>query len=66
MPEYEEKGVELDCPYCGETIELMVDCSQREQDYVEDCQVCCKPMDVHASVDNGGTPSVTASRQDER
>jgi hypothetical protein len=34
------------CPYCGEVIELQVDGSAGEQDYVEDCSVCCRPIEV--------------------
>ena len=34
----------IQCPYCGEQIELLVDYSIKRQEYVEDCQVCCKPM----------------------
>lgn len=34
------------CPYCGERIELVVDCSIPEQSYIEDCSVCCHPMVV--------------------
>ncbi|HEY0893029.1 MAG TPA: CPXCG motif-containing cysteine-rich protein, partial [Cellvibrio sp.] len=30
----------LDCPYCGEPISVLVDCSLEQQTYVEDCQVC--------------------------
>lgn len=36
----------VDCPYCGECIELVVDCSIPEQTYIEDCSVCCHPMVV--------------------
>ncbi len=32
------------CPYCGEPISLLIDCSIPEQHYVEDCQVCCSPI----------------------
>jgi hypothetical protein len=33
------------CPVCGETIESAVDPSQGpSQRYVEDCQVCCRPL----------------------
>ncbi|MFP4227774.1 MAG: CPXCG motif-containing cysteine-rich protein [Salinivenus sp.] len=35
------------CPYCWETISLSVDPSVREQTYIEDCQVCCRPIQVH-------------------
>jgi len=35
---------EYDCPYCGETVETTVDLSGGDQTYIEDCQVCCKPI----------------------
>jgi hypothetical protein len=44
----------VDCPYCGEAIELIVDDSVEHQHYVEDCAVCCRPIDVDVSVDTGG------------
>jgi hypothetical protein len=34
------------CPYCGEPVQLIVDLSAGRQRYVEDCQVCCRPMVV--------------------
>jgi hypothetical protein len=40
------EGVTVDCPACGEPIELSVDTSVPEQEYVEDCSVCCRPMAV--------------------
>ncbi|HTT09093.1 MAG TPA: CPXCG motif-containing cysteine-rich protein [Gammaproteobacteria bacterium] len=47
-----EKSV--DCPYCGERIELLLDPSAGEtQEYVEDCAVCCQPMTVSFTVANG-------------
>ncbi|CRM54340.1 CPXCG motif-containing cysteine-rich protein [Pseudomonas fluorescens] len=33
-----------DCPYCGETVETTVDLSGGDQTYIEDCQVCCRPI----------------------
>jgi hypothetical protein len=55
----------LDCPYCGERISVLVDCSLEQQTYVEDCQVCCQPMVVQVAVDEEGEPSVYAQREDE-
>lgn len=49
MPEF----AAATCPYCGEPIELLVDVSAGSADYVEDCQVCCRPMQVHVEVDAG-------------
>lgn len=34
------------CPYCNEPIELLVDTSAGDQQYIEDCSVCCRPIDV--------------------
>lgn len=36
----------IHCPYCGEPIEVQVDTSAGEQAYIEDCQVCCKPIEM--------------------
>jgi hypothetical protein len=47
----EETGV--DCPYCGEHITLVLDLSVTSQDYIEDCFVCCQPMRVRYSAENG-------------
>jgi len=49
------------CPYCGETIEVLIDCSVPEQHYIEDCQVCCRPINFGVSVDETGKPRVTVS-----
>jgi Cysteine-rich CPXCG len=43
--------VEVLCPYCGEPLTLSVDESGgRRQVYVEDCAVCCQPIEVRARV----------------
>jgi hypothetical protein len=34
------------CPYCGEWIELAIDTLAGDQAYVEDCSVCCRPIEV--------------------
>jgi Cysteine-rich CPXCG len=41
-----ETTVDVTCPHCWETIQLFVDLSIAEQEYVEDCSVCCRPMTV--------------------
>ena len=45
----------LFCPYCGEQITVLIDCSVAEQSYVEDCQVCCQPivLDVTINLESG-------------
>jgi hypothetical protein len=40
------------CGYCGESCEIDVDpTGGSHQDYVEDCQVCCRPNRVRVHVD---------------
>jgi len=34
------------CPYCGEEISMVLDLSVRRQTYVEDCEVCCNPIEI--------------------
>ena len=38
------EAAEIDCPYCGERIAVVVDLSAGAQSYIEDCSVCCQPM----------------------
>jgi hypothetical protein len=48
----EEVG--LYCPYCGERITVLVDASESSQEYIEDCEVCCRPMVLTTFVDGAG------------
>ncbi|WP_262732049.1 MULTISPECIES: CPXCG motif-containing cysteine-rich protein [Gaetbulibacter] len=40
------------CPYCWEEISMLVDTSQSNQNYIEDCEVCCNPIRLNISVKN--------------
>ena len=40
------------CPHCWETITMLLDDSVLEQDYIEDCEVCCNPIHVHVKFYN--------------
>ena len=42
----------LDCPYCGEAIQIIVDCSISTQEYIEDCPVCCRPINFYVNVES--------------
>lgn len=53
--------VTIHCPACGEPQELGVDTSAGAQQYVEDCQVCCRPMEVSVDVDADGDALVRVS-----
>jgi hypothetical protein len=39
------------CPYCWEEISMVLDTSVAAQSYVEDCEVCCNPIEVHYAVE---------------
>jgi hypothetical protein len=50
---------EVACPYCGETIVIPIDPGGgANQEYVEDCQVCCRPCRVRVVYDDAGTAEV--------
>jgi transcription elongation factor Elf1 len=38
------------CPYCGERISMVLDTSVDQQTYIEDCEVCCRPIEVSYTV----------------
>jgi hypothetical protein len=54
--------IAVPCPYCGERVELMIDAGNDLQRYVEDCPVCCRPMEVTVAFDAGGELLVSATR----
>jgi hypothetical protein len=39
-----ENPIDVQCPWCGETFVTFFDASTGDQSYVEDCQVCCRPI----------------------
>ena len=55
----------LQCPYCGEQIEVVVDCSVKRQEYVEDCSVCCRPITLSVVSSHGEVASIEARTEDE-
>jgi hypothetical protein len=40
----------VQCPYCGEIIDIFVDTTVALQNYIEDCPVCCRPIEISVSV----------------
>jgi hypothetical protein len=56
---------DIACPYCGEVITIPLDLSAGSQSYVEDCQVCCQPIQVAVQVaESGALERVTPERMD--
>jgi transcription elongation factor Elf1 len=46
--------ITIQCPYCGESYETVVDLSAGSQRYVEDCAVCCRPIEIALRVGDDG------------
>ncbi|MFT5259544.1 MAG: hypothetical protein ACI9J2_001012 [Saprospiraceae bacterium] len=59
----QEKSIE--CPYCGECIDLLLEIIDEDQDYIEDCQVCCRPIGVLLTVLEEGEFTVTIKHENE-
>lgn len=55
----------VDCPYCGEAVSVSVDCSAGTHDFIEDCTVCCRPIELCAEINASRLIHVTARRDDE-
>ncbi|WP_458071267.1 CPXCG motif-containing cysteine-rich protein [Rhodanobacter sp. BL-MT-08] len=56
---------DISCPYCGEPIEILVDESAGDQFYIEDCQVCCRPISLSVRIDDDGEPQVSAAGEND-
>jgi transcription elongation factor Elf1 len=41
------------CPYCNERISVMLDPSEKRQQYIEDCEVCCNPIEITCEFNEG-------------
>jgi len=49
-----EEFVAVRCPYCGERLQTRVDLTAEEPSYIEDCEVCCRPIEFQIERDAGG------------
>lgn len=56
---------QVQCPYCGEDIEVILDLSVEHQTYIEDCQVCCRPIEFDVTACPGSDVVVVASHENE-
>jgi transcription elongation factor Elf1 len=56
--------ITIHCPYCGESYETTVDLSAGSQRYVEDCAVCCRPIEIALKVGDDGELIDVSTRTD--
>ena len=55
----------VSCPYCGEAVVVLIDHQEAGHQYIEDCQVCCKPISFNVAVDSMGNLSVSVHDENE-
>jgi hypothetical protein len=61
-----ETAASVYCPYCNETVEIALDPGGgNEQQYVEDCEVCCQPWTVSVRYLVDGTATVAVAPLDQ-
>ncbi len=48
------------CPYCWENISMLLDTSLPQTSYVEDCEVCCRPIQITTAFNNSELISFSA------
>jgi hypothetical protein len=61
-----ETAATVQCPCCGETVEIVLDPgSGTRQQYVEDCEVCCRPWQVRVAYGDDGSAEVELSPADD-
>ncbi len=62
----EEIEHEFTCPYCSAGISVLIDPSIPTQTYVEDCEVCCNPMELTYAFDDENDLTAFESRSIEQ
>ncbi|TVP56522.1 MAG: CPXCG motif-containing cysteine-rich protein [Gemmatimonadales bacterium] len=61
-----DRVADVTCPYCGEEVEVILDPGgASHQQYVEDCEVCCRPWHLDVRWDRRGDASVTARTEEQ-
>ena len=57
--------VTIDCPYCGAQFSALIDYSAGECDYIEDCAMCCQPIEFHLRERGDDRLQLSVTRGDE-
>ncbi|MEQ9511013.1 MAG: CPXCG motif-containing cysteine-rich protein [Alloalcanivorax xenomutans] len=57
--------VPVQCPHCWQYFDALVDVSQGDHEYVEDCHVCCQPLVLTVFLPNPETPEVSVRPENE-
>jgi len=55
----------ISCPYCGESLSVTIETMDESQEYIEDCQVCCRPITFDITVNFDGSSSISVRAENE-
>jgi len=58
-------SMQVQCPYCGEAFEVVIDHCGENQQYIEDCQICCQPINFNILVNEMQGVQVNVSAENE-
>jgi len=53
------------CPYCGEYITILIDGTIDQQEYVEDCEVCCSPIIINVEISHNEDIFINTRKENE-
>jgi hypothetical protein len=53
------------CPYCNELIVILIDQEDHDQEYIDDCSVCCRPIHIHVITNANDELVVTVNDENE-
>ena len=53
-----DESVEVTCPFCGEPSQITVNPGEEDEDFVQDCPVCCRPWAVRVHTRRDGSVEV--------
>jgi hypothetical protein len=53
-----EESESIQCPFCGQLFDLLIDTSQNRQRFTTDCEICCRPFEVLVECQEGGVVSL--------
>ena len=48
-----EEFASVQCPFCGQSLDVAVDASIAQQCFTTDCEVCCRPFEVRTECRDG-------------
>lgn len=52
----------FECPWCFQNISMLIDTSIVHQEYIEDCEVCCNPIELEIDVSGGKVVNIEVSK----